>query len=236
MQSVMISPGPQMIRAFALAVAAELALAALLLWWSSVDMKPAAVKAPLVLHLVMAPPAPPKVAPPPKPVMPKPLPPKPVVKPKPVPKPKPVVHRVVHHPVHHRPVHHRPIHRQPQPVAKPVPVPVAVPQPPAPPAPVVTSPDPMPSFEQRVRAAIQAAVHYPPAARMMGSQGRARVGFDFDDGAISDVHILQGSGFPALDQAAVAAVDQARYPSPPPGLAHRLLHLALWVRFQLRTP
>jgi periplasmic protein TonB len=201
------------------AVGSALLLECLLLvgviWWlvGGHHTVPAAVKAPMRLSLVTLPPAPPKPTPP------KPTPPKP--KPKPVPPPKPVHH--VHHP-------------KPQPKPKPVPVPVVKKTPPPPPPqPVETvaaSPDEMAQFEARVNAAVQAAVRYPPAARMLHRQGRAQVAFDYLDGAVSNVALARTSGFPMLDRAALATVRSAQYPLPLAKLRGRLLHMIVWVRFR----
>ena len=96
---------------------------------------------------------------------------------------------------------------------------------------VSASPDEIALFEDRVRGSIQDAVVYPAAARMLNRQGRVRVAFDYRDGAVSNVHIVEGTGFGPLDRAALAAVHDAQYPPPVAKLQHKLLHMVLWVRF-----
>lgn len=206
-------------RAAGFAVLLECLLVAVILWWmmDGHHIAPAAVKAPMRVSLVTLPPAKPKPTPP-KPVVPKP-------KPKPLPKPKPVQH----------------VHAKRAPMAKPVPRPplptpvVKKTPPPPPPQPVeevAASPDEMAQFEARVNAAVQAAVRYPPAARMLHRQGRVRVGFDYLDGVVSNVLLVASSGIPSLDTAALAAVQSARYPPPLAQLRKHRLHMTVWVRFR----
>ena len=57
-----------------------------------------------------------------------------------------------------------------------------------------------------MRAAIQAALHYPESARMAGMSGRTRVAFRYRDGVVSNVSVVVSSGMGLLDRAAVAAV------------------------------
>lgn len=199
------------------AVLLECLLVAGIVWWvmDGHHIAPAAVKAPMRLSLVTLPPAKPK------PIPPKAIPTKP--KPKPLPKP-------IHH-VRHKPV----------PIAKPVPKPpvpkpvVKKTPPPPPPQPeqaAAASPDEMAQFEARINAAVQAAVRYPTAARMLHRQGRARVGFDYLDGVVSNVMVVTSSGVPSLDTAAVAAVQSAQYPPPLDQLRKHQLHMTVWVRFR----
>jgi periplasmic protein TonB len=202
--------------AVGIAVLLECLLVVSIIWWLvyAHRITPAAIHAPMRLSLVTLPPAPPKPTPP------KPVPPKPEPKPKPPP-PKPVHH--IHHP-------------KPVPKPKPVPTPVVKKTPPPPPPqPVETvaaSLDEMAQFEAEVNAAVQAAVRYPPAARMLHRQGRARVAFDYLDGTVSNVLLAESSGFPMLDQAALATVRSARYPPPLAKLRGQRLHMTVWVRFR----
>ena len=196
-------------RAVILALVVEAVLMAAIIYWMShtPSPMPAAQKAPMKLALVTLPQ-------PPKPASPKPVQPS---KPQP---PKPAMHHIVRQVLPSPP--------QPAPVVQQA---VVVPPPP-PPAPAVSaSPDEIALFEGQVREAIQAAVVYPAAARMLGRQGRARVAFDYRDGAITNIALVQGTGFGPLDDAALAAVRSAHYPTPVAKLAHKLLHMVLWVRF-----
>jgi protein TonB len=90
-----------------------------------------------------------------------------------------------------------------------------------------------PSFENAMRAAIQAALHYPESARMAGMAGRARVGFRYRDGGVSDVTLITSSGSGILDRAALAAVRDAVYPKPEPARMGKTLDEQLWVTFNL---
>ena len=74
------------------------------------------------------------------------------------------------------------------------------------------------------RAALVAWLHarksYPEAARRQSIQGRVLVRFIVGrDGEIRDVVVLQGSGFEALDTAAVAMLRGARAPAFPTDMA-----------------
>ena len=227
------------------------ALAALLLeagllgavaWWAS---RPAPPPPPQPMQIVLeAPkPAPKTVTPPtPKPPEPKPVP-KPVVKPQ----PKPIVHKELPKPVQPTP---------PQPVAEPKPeptpkvqappapapdtkpaMPVAAPTPPAPPPPPAPAAPDVASikatFEAELRSAIQAAVRYPQAAKMMQLTGKTLVAFVFRDGAVSQVRVVTSSGADLLDHAALDAVRNAPYPATPKELQGKSMDFTIWVRFHL---
>ena len=114
----------------------------------------------------------------------------------------------------------------------------APPTPEAVPAPAVassTAPEPsragIDSYEGRLRAAIQAALRFPPSAAMMGSEGRARVSFTIRDARPDAVRLVRGTGSPQLDSAALAAVREAAYPPPPAGIAGREMPMLVWVEF-----
>ncbi len=87
-------------------------------------------------------------------------------------------------------------------------------------------------LEAHIRDAVQAAVHYPAAARMMGVTGRARVQLEYRDGAVDDPLLAQSSGAPMLDHAAINAAQEAHYPPAPPQLAGRLMRFLVWVEFR----
>ncbi len=88
------------------------------------------------------------------------------------------------------------------------------------------------ALEARIRDAVQAAVRYPPAARMMGVTGRARVRFDYRSGSVADPMLAQSSGTAMLDEAALAAARAAHYPPAPAPIEGRLLRLLVWVEFR----
>ena len=89
------------------------------------------------------------------------------------------------------------------------------------------------ALEARIRDAVQAAMHYPAAARMMNVTGRARVQFYYRSGSVADLSLVQSSGTPMLDKAALAAAQAAHYPPAPAPIEGRLLRLLVWVEFNL---
>jgi protein TonB len=236
-------------------------LAAVLYQLSHASVKEASKPQPVMLSFPVLPTPvvqePPPPAPPPVPVPPQPTPP-PVPQPAPQPVPpqpitpppvplkpvehKPVEHKVIEHkPIKPPPEKHRVVHERPVVThdALPAPTPPA----PLPPQPVpVTSPPPAAvsaaitaSFESAVRGAVQAALRFPPAARMMHLSGRTKVGFTYRDGQISHVHLVTSSGSDILDRAAIDAVHAAHYPVPEASEQHRDLSFAIWVVFTQNT-
>ncbi len=170
---------------------------------------------------------------------------KPVPPAPPVPKTQP---QEVQHKVTPTPVHHVAHVIPPRPMSGPAPVPVPAPAPPsATPTEPAPAPHPQPpalppapaapnaSFEGALRAAIQAALHYPESARLAGISGRTRVAFQYQDGAVSGVRVVVSSGIGLLDRAAVAAVEGAPYPKPEPAFVGRTLSEQLWVTFDLNS-
>lgn len=84
------------------------------------------------------------------------------------------------------------------------------------------------AFLGRIRDAVQAAVRCPPSARMLGQSGTARVSFNYEVGLLpGSVEIVQSTGTPALDRAALRAVRDARMPSAPPEVGNTVQHLAI---------
>jgi len=88
------------------------------------------------------------------------------------------------------------------------------------------------ALEARIRDAVQAAVHYPAAARMMGVTGRARVLLEYRSGGVASPVLAQSSGALMLDEAALAAARAARYPAAPSAIEGHLLRLLVWVEFK----
>ena len=108
------------------------------------------------------------------------------------------------------------------------------PAPPPPPPPPVAGPsDKELEFAARVKAAIQAAVVYPMAAKQMGYRGKATVEFIYRDGAVMQIHVVQGSGLAMIDNAASAAVSAARFPAPPETLKGKDVPYRVTVMFEL---
>ncbi len=87
------------------------------------------------------------------------------------------------------------------------------------------------AFGDRVRAAVQAAVIYPMAARASHVTGRSKVSFSYRDGVVSNLLLITSSGNVLLDKAAFAAVRAAAYPPPTGEYVGRLLNFEIWVRF-----
>ncbi|WP_321817712.1 MULTISPECIES: TonB family protein [unclassified Paraburkholderia] len=161
---------------------------------------------------------------------------KPVVKPaeKPLVKPKPVepVHRVVHA----TPPPEKTPAAAPAPAPAPAPTaaePAPVTHAPVQPATAAAPAGPGPNFAGKLRAAIQAALHYPESARMSGVAGRTRVAFTYRDGVVSEARVVVSSGVALLDRAALAAVRDADYPKSEPAFAGKALTEQLWVNFNL---
>jgi protein TonB len=106
-------------------------------------------------------------------------------------------------------------------------------RPPSAPATVAAArPDELALFEGQVRQAVQRAVVYPMSARVSHETGRTRVAFTLQGGRADDPALVESSGFPILDRAALAAIRDARYPSPPTALGGREMRFLVWVQFQ----
>jgi protein TonB len=100
------------------------------------------------------------------------------------------------------------------------------------PPPTAPTADQQSELEAHIRAAVQAAVHYPPAARMMGLVGRARVLLTYRDGTAGGPAVVQTSGAQVLDEAALAAVRSAHYPPPPASIVGHAMRFLVWVEFR----
>lgn len=194
--------------------------------------------APMQIALDAPKPAPQTLAPP----VPKPPEPKPVPKaiPKPKPEPRPVVYKALPRRLPKPDV--QPLPPSPKVEASPAPapdtqpaMPVAAPTPPAPPQPPVPPAPGVASikagFEAALRSAIQAAVRYPEAAKLMRLAGRTLIDFTFTHGRATAITMSRSSGNRGLDQAAIRAVKNAQYPPVPLALSNAVMHFQIWVRF-----
>jgi len=138
-----------------------------------------------------------------------------------------------------------------QPPPEPAPSAVALPEEKKPPVPVVEQRPPAPttaapvkggaprvepSWETRLFRKLQQAKRYPSAARARGEQGVVKVAFSIDrDGHVISRHIVEGSGFPALDDEAMALLERAQpMPAFPPSMTEAQLSLTVPIRFSLR--
>lgn len=177
--------------------------------------------------------------PPAKPV----TPPTPTPKPKTEEPPKPVLRKMAPKP-HPQPTP-TPTPTPPQRIKEmlppsPLPSPVAAPPTqetptPAPPSSSPVDPAVREDYLSQVKGAIQAAVHFPGVARMLGETSRVRVRFHLLHGHVSQIDILKKGAMGAFDEAALAAVRNARIPPPPATLAGKDFQLTVWVEFQLEN-
>lgn len=212
------------IRSFGLAILIELALAASAAWMLALATPaPPPISEPVPLTLTETPPEPkpepkpptpqvipkPKVAVRPKAAPPKPQPPAPGTPPTPQPEPAPLAQT---------------------PTAFTEPVHAAAPPPPPPP-PVSGKTDRNAEYAAKVHAAVQAAVIYPPAAASMHFSDRIRVEFHLRDGVADRARVIVPSGIGMIDRAALASVQNARYPMPPDNLRGEDLVYQVWVEF-----
>ena len=227
-------------RRFALAMAIGLALeaGAVLALITVSAVQPPPTETPTVVKLSIIAPAPPKpptpkpraVPPPPKPVPPPP--PQPVAPPLPLPPPPPIP-RPEQHVLRH---YVKPPIQTPPPLVQP-PTPPVPPAPAPPPAPAAPSAGELDIFKAQMREAVQAVVNsvYPQAAQMANETGTADVTFTYTDGVVTDIALARSTGYPLLDQAALAAARMAHYPLPPAGLSQDY-SVSVPVEFQLAAP
>lgn len=108
-------------------------------------------------------------------------------------------------------------------VAKPgAPAPVAAPAPPAPPAPVVETVEPsvLEAYRQEVSREVMRHMSYPRIAIRRKWQGKAVVEMKLsDDGAVTQLVVVESSGKDVLDDAAVSMVRKSLpLPKPPRGV------------------
>ena len=77
---------------------------------------------------------------------------------------------------------------------------------------------------------------YPSKARRRRQQGTAKVEFSIDrSGKVIGKKLIGSSGYPILDEAALAAVDRASpYPAPPVEVSGEVLHYAIPIQFKIK--
>jgi protein TonB len=89
-------------------------------------------------------------------------------------------------------------------------------------------------WRQAVAAWIGAHQTYPQAARRRSEQGVAVLRFLLlPDGRVSGLTVAEGSGFAALDRAAMAVFEGARLPAPPAGTAAAERRMTVPMRYRL---
>ncbi len=156
----------------------------------------------------------PEPPPPPKPE------PKPAPKPKPVPQPKPSP-KVEPQPVTQAQASPPPAPAAPVSTAQALPAPVAAAPTPVADAPMAPAPnqaDAEAAYAQAVRAAVERCKSYPRLARRLHLEGSATLRFHLDaSGRLVARRLHASAGHAALDEAALAALDCARFPAPPEG-------------------
>lgn len=79
--------------------------------------------------------------------------------------------------------------------------------------------------------AIDAALRYPAALSFHYTQGVTIVGYDYQDGKVSAVHVTQESNDSRLDRAAMKAVQDADYASITPGIGPLKFHDSVIIVF-----
>ena len=129
------------------------------------------------------------------------------------------------------PIAPEPVAAAPSPTPAPVAAPVAAPAPPPAP-PQLAAPGPSVEYIAKVRAAVQAAFVYPPAAAAVGFQGRTRVSFSLHGVAPVGARVLIGSGMAMVDRAALQSVQVASYPPPPAEMKGADASFEVWVEFK----
>jgi protein TonB len=105
--------------------------------------------------------------------------------------------------------------------------------PPSLPAPGIDDSAVLLRFTGDIHAVVQAAATMPRAAVSQHREGRTQVRFAYLDGRVEAVAVVQSSRSRLLDDAALAAVQQAHYPAPPAPLRGRRLTLLEWIDFRI---
>jgi TonB family protein len=100
----------------------------------------------------------------------------------------------------------------------PVPAPATVPAAQAVSADFVPTCDELKAFKDKMHAAVDAALRYPPELRFHPTAGVTIVAYDYEDGKLSNVHLTQWSGDKRLDRSALNAVNNADFASITPGV------------------
>ena len=120
------------------------------------------------------------------------------------------------------------------PIDMPPPVPAVQPAPPAPPAPVEDVDVLIDVYGREVSRAFDAAKTYPRVAQMRNIEGQLMMRFDFANGALSDVSVVESSGQKVLDDAALAAARKLKLPPPGGSLARRSFYFTMPVVYRLK--
>lgn len=91
-----------------------------------------------------------------------------------------------------------------------------------------------PTWRNALTSWLRAHRTYPEAARRRGDQGRVMLRFTVErDGRVSDAALVQGSGFPNLDDAAVALVRNAHVPPLPADMEDARVTVTIPIAYEL---
>jgi len=101
---------------------------------------------------------------------------------------------------------------------------------------VASAPRIDPSWESLLLKHLQEFKNYPSAARKRNEQGVVLLAFSIDrNGHVTSRHIVQGTGYAALDDEAMALVQRAQpMPAFPPSMTEAELSVTVPIRFSLR--
>jgi protein TonB len=218
-------------RAFALAILAELAIVGgLALILTGVVSSRPALSEPVPITLVAEEPAPLEPKPPAAPTPPTPPPPVAMPKPQIQPKtktapPKPAAPAAAVPTPEPAPSEPAPAAAAPTAFSEPVRTPPAAP-------PAGDKDAPNAEYAAKVKAAVQAAVVYPPAAAALHFSGRVRLEFHLRDSVAGQARIVTASGVGMIDRAALQSVQNASYPAPPAEMQGKDHVYQVWVEFK----
>lgn len=215
-------------QSFGLAITIEvLAIATVVAWIVAHSPQPVPQVMPITIESMQPEPAPAL----PAPEAPKSLPlpqARPIMPPRPAPRPVPQPEALPPMPAQEIPVTPPPMVSAPTAFSAP---PVIAAAPPAPPPPPPVQLGPPAEYIAKVKAAVQAAAVYPPAAVALNFRGRTRVEFKLKDGVSSQARVVTGSGMGLVDRAALQSVQAALYPPSPAVLAGKEEIYQVWVEF-----
>ncbi|HEY9192055.1 MAG TPA: TonB family protein [Methyloversatilis sp.] len=89
-------------------------------------------------------------------------------------------------------------------------------------------------YGREVSRAFDAAKTYPRVAQMRNIEGQLMMRFDFANGALTDVSVVESSGQKVLDDAALAAARKLKLPPPGGSLARRSFYFTMPVVYRLK--
>ena len=102
-----------------------------------------------------------------------------------------------------------------------------------PPPPAATQ-ETSPRWRAALSAWLQSHRTYPDEARRNNDEGAVLIRFVVDrEGHVVSVAVMQGSGHPSLDEAAIAMLRGARLPPFPPDMAQAMTTVTVPIRYRL---